>query len=350
MKKAWLIAAVIGMASGASQGADVQIFGIHTPNPSGPSHWAVFARISNPQSSIAGAGNVAGISSLSIDVLNNNIAGTGSATVVDGAFTMPFGTTRYSDADQFDPPQVGYGFWLFQGPVTSDSTGMHGISGGQYVNPTLPSSYPVPYRQLVIPGVGLTAGAIAAGANNGDITSATAWDNPVQIATGTYTPSATTGAGSQVGLTMAYSDRTTVDLIRGSAVTDWNLEQAVTTAIVDAKTGNAGTTTVKASPGDANLDGVVDFNDLVKLAQSYNTTGKTWFSGDFTYDGKVDFDDLVQLAQNYNQPVASDVTLGGASFNADLARAFASVPEPRGAILLFGLLGIAIRGRKRKCC
>ncbi len=24
--------------------------------------------------------------------------------------------------------------------------------------------------------------------------------------------------------------------------------------------------------GDANLDGVVDFNDLVKLAQNYNTT------------------------------------------------------------------------------
>jgi hypothetical protein len=208
----------------------------------------------------------------------------------------------------------------------------------------------VPYRNLVIPGVGLTPGAIAAGANNGDITSSSAWDAPVQIATGTYTPSATTGAGSQVGLTMAYSDGTTVDLIRGSAATDWLLEQAVNTAIVDARTGAASTTTVKAGPGDANLDGVVDFNDLVKLAQSYNTSGKTWFSGDFTYDGAVDFNDLVLLAQNYNQAVPGALAVDSASFNADLARAFASVPEPSGVICAIGLLGIAFGRRKRKSC
>ena len=346
MKKSWLIAAVLGLATAPSRGADVQIFGIHTPDPNGPSHWAVFARITNPQSSVAGAGNVAGISSLSIDVLNNNVAGTGSATVNTGTFTMPFGTTKYNDPDQFDPPNVGYGFWVFQGPIVSDSTGLHGISGGQYVNPTLPPSYPVPYRNLVIPGVGLTAGSIAAGANNGDITSSTAWDTPVQIATGTYTPSATTGAGSQVGLTMAYSDRTTVDLIRGSAATDWLLEQAVTTSVVNARTGSAGSTTVKAGLGDANLDGTVDFNDLVKLAQNYNTTGKTWFNGDFTYDGSVDFNDLVVLAQHYNQPVPGDVALGSATFNGDLARAFASVPEP-GISVLFGA-GTFVLALRRK--
>jgi len=348
MKKSWLIAAVLGVAAGTSRGADVEIFGIHTPNPNGASHWAVFARITNPQSSVAGAGNVAGISSLSIDVLNNNVAGTGSATANSGTFTMPFGTTTYKDADQFDPPNVGYGFWVFQGPIVSDSTGLHGISGGQYVNPTLPASYPVPFRSLVIPGVGLTAGSIAAGANNGDITSPTAWDAPVQIASGTYTPSATTGAGSQVGLTIAYSDRTTVDLIRGSAATDWLLEQAVTTSVVNARTGSAGSTTVKAGLGDANLDGTVDFNDLVKLAQSYNTSGKTWFSGDFTYDGSVDFNDLVVLAQHYGQPVPSDVALGSTAFNADLARAFASVPEP-GVVGLVGVFSVSLalkRGRK----
>jgi len=54
-------------------------------------------------------------------------------------------------------------------------------------------------------------------------------------------------------------------------------------------------------PGDANDDLKVDFNDLVAVAQNYNTAGgKTWAQGDFTGDGKVDFNDLVILAQNYN--------------------------------------------------
>ena len=53
--------------------------------------------------------------------------------------------------------------------------------------------------------------------------------------------------------------------------------------------------------GDANLDGKVDFNDLVILAQNYGKTGVFWQDGDFNYDGKVDFADLVKLAQNYGK-------------------------------------------------
>jgi hypothetical protein len=51
---------------------------------------------------------------------------------------------------------------------------------------------------------------------------------------------------------------------------------------------------------DANHDGAVDFNDLVALAQNYNSTGKAFSQGDFNYDGNVDFTDLVMLAQRYN--------------------------------------------------
>src|SRR5258707_363673 len=59
-------------------------------------------------------------------------------------------------------------------------------------------------------------------------------------------------------------------------------------------------------PGDANGDRAVDFNDLVILAQNYNTTGgMTWDTGDFTGDGNVDFSDLVALAQNYNTSLAA---------------------------------------------
>jgi autotransporter-associated beta strand protein len=105
--------------------------------------------------------------------------------------------------------------------------------------------------------------------------------------------------------------------------------------------------------GDATLDGAVDFNDLVKLAQNYNTTVSTssdswWNKGDFTYDGITDFNDLVKLAQNYNTALPSEAIPGAsAAFEADLARAFASVPEP-GTLSLLGIGGIALMGRRRR--
>jgi hypothetical protein len=105
--------------------------------------------------------------------------------------------------------------------------------------------------------------------------------------------------------------------------------------------------------GDATLDGAVDFNDLVKLAQNYNTTVSSgteswWNNGDFTYDGITDFNDLVKLAQNYNTALPSEAIPGAsAAFEADLARAFASVPEP-GTLSLLGIGGIALMGRRRR--
>jgi fibronectin-binding autotransporter adhesin len=103
--------------------------------------------------------------------------------------------------------------------------------------------------------------------------------------------------------------------------------------------------------GDATLDGAVDFNDLVKLAQDYNTTvppGESgWYHGDFNYDGSVDFGDLVKLAQNYNGSLPASVpSPSGAIFNDDVARAFASVPEPS-MVGLFGSVLLARRRRRR---
>jgi autotransporter-associated beta strand protein len=85
--------------------------------------------------------------------------------------------------------------------------------------------------------------------------------------------------------------------------------------------------------GDADLSGTVDFNDLARLAQHYNTNlaqtsnQSWWYSGDFTYDGQVNFDDLTRLAQNYNAALPAEASFTP-DFAGDLTRAFASVPEP----------------------
>jgi hypothetical protein len=84
--------------------------------------------------------------------------------------------------------------------------------------------------------------------------------------------------------------------------------------------------------GDANLDGTVNFTDLVALAQHYGGTGgQIWTTGDFTYDNNVDFTDLVALAQNYNQsaPAATPV---GASVSASPVQAAATAASVKGKI------------------
>jgi hypothetical protein len=84
--------------------------------------------------------------------------------------------------------------------------------------------------------------------------------------------------------------------------------------------------------GDANRDRNVDFLDLAKLAQNYNTSGggKTYADGDFNGDGSVDFLDLAKLAQNYNTALpGAAVPAGSTSFTSDLAAAFAlAAPKP----------------------
>jgi hypothetical protein len=100
-------------------------------------------------------------------------------------------------------------------------------------------------------------------------------------------------------------------------------------------------------PGDANVDGDVDFTDLSILAQNYGATeGRTWFEADFNGDGAVGFADLSVLAQNYGfQSIVLDESSGySAEFIADWNRALALVPEP--ASLAFAVSGVAVLSRR----
>jgi hypothetical protein len=80
--------------------------------------------------------------------------------------------------------------------------------------------------------------------------------------------------------------------------------------------------------GDANLDRVVNFNDLVPLAQNYNGSGKGWTQGDFNYDGLVNFNDLVPLAQNYGQSFNVDEVLKAIQIDRTLTRLQTAVRTP----------------------
>jgi hypothetical protein len=102
--------------------------------------------------------------------------------------------------------------------------------------------------------------------------------------------------------------------------------------------------------GDVNLDGAVDFSDLLTLAQHYGmTTAVTLAQGDLNGDGAIDFNDLLVLAQNYGQSLtASQLSQLTPQFQADVAAAFAQVPEPTGTLIAIVAAPLLLTRRRHR--
>ena len=119
-------------------------------------------------------------------------------------------------------------------------------------------------------------------------------------------------------------------------------------------------------PGDTDLSGTTDFNDLTTVAQFFGQSiakgnNVNWQTGDVNYDGNVDFNDLTLVAQYFGDSLSkAEAASLPASFVAqyDLARAetdgrasavrgTTSVPEPQ-SLCLSALLAVTLLARRRE--
>lgn len=96
--------------------------------------------------------------------------------------------------------------------------------------------------------------------------------------------------------------------------------------------------------GDTNLDGAVDFLDLLNLARNYglNANG-TWAQGDSNYDNAINFSDLLELARNYGNGTSNAAT---GDFLSDWALAQSMVPEPA-TLMSLAIPSLIILRRRR---
>jgi hypothetical protein len=90
--------------------------------------------------------------------------------------------------------------------------------------------------------------------------------------------------------------------------------------------------------GDANLDGVVNDDDVTIVGATYapGVPQPHWTFGDFDYDGFVDDDDVTLLGAFYDLSAAPLVNGGVASGEV------AAVPEPASLVLLAAAAGLLL--------
>lgn len=87
----------------------------------------------------------------------------------------------------------------------------------------------------------------------------------------------------------------------------------------------------QSTPGDSDLDGDVDFQDFLSLANSFGVSPSSWAQGDFDGNNETNFLDFLALANNFGN-----------------ASQIAAVPEPSSSLLALLLVVPALPNRKRR--
>ena len=105
---------------------------------------------------------------------------------------------------------------------------------------------------------------------------------------------------------------TYVDMLGAAASTGG---RSLTFTVTDANGAIAADTAtlagVAALPGDANLDGNVDIQDLAIFLANFGRSGATWSQANFAGDATVDIDDLTILLTNFGLSIGPPaITVG----------------------------------------
>lgn len=223
-----------------------------------------------------------------------SVGSTNSVAVVFGAFTGSGGFSGGGNVFALgdlrpgsSPDMVNYGGNLFLGPQTFVAVELGGLSAG------------ADYDQMIVSGsVGL-AGQLE-----------------IQLING-FQPD----YGDSFTIMTFASSNDRFHTINGTSV-----NSNMTLAYLPTATQ---LTLTAALPGDANLNGIVNFEDFVQLSNNFNANETLWQDGNFNQDGITNFEDFVLLANNFGSMVPNGLAV--------------VVPEP--ASWLIVALGAAVLGR-----
>ncbi|MGN6626222.1 MAG: dockerin type I domain-containing protein, partial [Tepidisphaeraceae bacterium] len=149
----------------------------------------------------------------------------------------------------------------------------------------------------------------------------------------------------------ALPDLTPISLITGNAVS--GVFSTVNGVVLAGDPGRALAVTysptavilVQTLGGDLNLDGKVDYADLLLMVQDAGHVNASWTTGDVTGDGLTNSADLTSLRMNYGRST-SGAAVSVNDFNVDYARA-TGVPEPSWIAGGF-LVGVLARRRRAR--
>jgi autotransporter-associated beta strand protein len=99
--------------------------------------------------------------------------------------------------------------------------------------------------------------------------------------------------------------------------------------------------------GDANLDGLVNFQDLVTVVQNFNKPGTDWARGNFLFGASTNFQDLVAVVQNFNKILNPGGSSGHALGGSAIQLTDVQLPEPDAISLAIGAAALMTRRRRR---